>query len=132
MEAMAEIYREATLVAVPSVWPEPIATIGLEVLRYGLPVVGFDAGGIRDWLRDGETGFLIPWMDVPAMAARIDELLSDKEKAKRLGAQGREFVNRVYAFDPYIQRMKRLFHALIEKQEPAECDRGLAQPETGC
>jgi glycosyltransferase involved in cell wall biosynthesis len=131
-DKMAEIYREASMVVVPSVWPEPIATIGLEVLRYGLPVVGFDAGGIRDWLRDDKTGFLIPWMDLPAMATRIDELLNDKEKAKRLGAQGRTFVNQVYAFDPYIQRMKRLFHALIEKQAPAEADRGLKLTETGC
>ena len=129
-DKMAEIYREATLVAVPSVWPEPIATIGLEVLRYGLPVVGFDAGGIRDWLKDGETGFLIPWMDVPVMAARIDELLTDKEKAKRLGAQGREFVNRAYAFDPYMERMKRVFHTLIEKQKPAESDKGLQLTES--
>ncbi len=112
-DKMADIYREATLVAVPSVWPEPIATIGLEVLRYGLPVVGFDAGGIRDWLRDGETGYLVPWMDVPAMAARIDELLADKDKARRLGAQGREFVNRAYAFDPYMARMKSVFNALM-------------------
>ena len=131
-DKMAEIYREATLVAVPSVWPEPIATIGLEVLRYGLPVVGFDAGGIRDWLRDGETGFLIPWMDVTAMTARIDELLNDKDKAKRLGEQGREFVNRAYAFTPYIERMKRVFHALIEKRSPAESDRGVHHSESAC
>jgi len=124
-DKMSEIYREATLVAVPSVWPEPIATIGLEVLRYGLPVVGFDAGGISDWLKDGETGFLIPWMDIPAMASRIDELLTDKNKARRLGAQGREFVNREYAFDPYISRMMRVLHALIDGQAPALADRGL-------
>ena len=127
---MAEIYREATLVVVPSVWPEPIATIGLEVLRYGLPVVGFDAGGIRDWLKDGETGFLIPWMDIPAMAKRIDELLTDKDKARRLGMQGREFVNREYAFDPYIARMKRVFLAMMEGRVPAAEDRGLGAPVT--
>ncbi len=121
-DQMAELYREATLVAVPSVWPEPIATIGLEVLRYGLPVVGFDAGGIRDWLRDGETGFLIPWMDIPTMAARVDQLLTDKELARRLGAQGRDVVNREYAFDPYIARMKRVFHALMDGRTPAAED----------
>lgn len=112
-EKLEEFYREATLVAVPSLWPEPIATIGLEVLRYGLPVVGFDAGGIRDWLRDGETGFLIPWMDLGGMAQKIDYLLSHKDEARRLGEQGREFVNREYAFEPYIERMKAMFGQLI-------------------
>jgi glycosyltransferase involved in cell wall biosynthesis len=112
-DQLAEYYREATLVAVPSLWPEPIATIGLEVLRYGLPVVGFDAGGIRDWLRDGETGFLIPWMDLRAMAEKIDYLLAHKDEARRLGEQGRAFVNRDYAFDPYIERMKATFRELM-------------------
>jgi len=111
-EELAGFYADATLVVVPSVWPEPIATIGLEVLRYGLPVVGFDAGGIRDWLRDGETGYLIPWMDTRLMAERLDYLLSHKDVARRLGEQGREFVNRVYDFDAYIARMKETFHAL--------------------
>ncbi|HAS83699.1 MAG TPA: glycosyltransferase family 1 protein [Verrucomicrobia bacterium] len=112
-EQLASYYREATLVAVPSLWPEPIATIGLEVLRYGLPVVGFDAGGIRDWLRDGETGFLIPWMDLPAMAEKIDHLLANKSEARRLGEQGRLFVNREYAFEPYIERMRQTFAGMI-------------------
>ena len=118
-EKLAGFYKEATVVAVPSVWPEPIATIGLEVLRYGLPVVGFDAGGIRDWLRDGETGFLIPWMDIPAMAEKIDFLLAHKEEARRLGAQGREFVNREYAFEPYVERMKTMFHTLTRAVAPS-------------
>jgi glycosyltransferase involved in cell wall biosynthesis len=112
-ERLASFYQDSTLVAIPSLWPEPIATVGLEVLRYGLPVVGFDAGGIRDWLRDGETGFLIPWMDLRMMAEKIDYLLSHKAEARRLGEQGRTFVNSEYAFDPYIQRMKNMFLQLI-------------------
>ena len=111
-EKLAEYYRDATLVTAPSVWPEPIATIGLEVLRYGLPVVGFDAGGMRDWLRDGETGFLIPWMDTAKMAEKIDFLLANKDEARRLGRQGREFVNREYDFAAYIARMKAMFRQL--------------------
>jgi glycosyltransferase involved in cell wall biosynthesis len=113
-EELIGFYADASLVVVPSVWPEPIATVGLEVLRCGLPVVGFDAGGIRDWLRDGETGYLIPWMDTRVLAERIDVLLKDKELARRLGEQGREFVDRVYDFNAYIARMKKTFHALME------------------
>lgn len=118
-ETLATYYRDATLVAVPSVWPEPIATIGLEVLRYGLPVVGFDAGGIRDWLRDGETGFLVPWMDTARMADRIDFLLAHKAEARRLGAQGRAWVNEAYAFEPYIRRMTEFFRGLTARGSAA-------------
>jgi glycosyltransferase involved in cell wall biosynthesis len=64
-------YRDASLVAVSFVWPEPIATIGLEVMRYGLPVVASNAGHIPGWLHDNETGRLVPWGDVPAYAAAM-------------------------------------------------------------
>ena len=55
---------------------------------HGLPVVAFDAGGIREWLFDGENGFLVPWKDTDRFAERIEQLLRDKELARRLGRRG--------------------------------------------
>ena len=104
-EELSAIYENATLGTVPSVWPEPIATVGLEFLRHGLPVVGFDAGGIKDWLKDDETGYLIPWMDIEKMAEKIDLLLTDKTLARKLGKQGKDFVNREYNFGNYINKL---------------------------
>ena len=105
-EELKAYYRDASLVAVSSVWPEPIATIGLEVMRYGLPVVAFDAGGIPDWLHHEETGLLVPWGDVDIYAASIDRLLADKTLARRLGAQGRVYVNKHYDFEEYLARLE--------------------------
>ncbi len=102
-------YRECSVVALSSVWPEPIATIGLEVMRYALPVVAFDAGGIKDWLIDGHNGFLVPWMDRPAYAARLDQLLQDKDLARQLGANGLHLVSERYDFDGYIRDLESLF-----------------------
>ena len=69
-------------------WPEPIATIGLEVMRYALPVVAFDSGGIKDWLHNGVNGYLVPWMDIDRYAARIDELLENKDRLERWASGG--------------------------------------------
>lgn len=112
-ENLIEYYREATLVVVPSVWPEPIATIGLEVGRYGLPVVAFDAGGISDWLHDGQNGFLIPWKNIPAMGHAIQTLICDKTLAKKMGQTARELVNRDFDFKSYIDRMEQTFLSLV-------------------
>jgi glycosyltransferase involved in cell wall biosynthesis len=106
---LKDYYRDTSAVLISSVWPEPIATIGLEVMRYALPVISFDAGGIKDWLHDGINGYLIPWMDTGAFAARIDELLNDKAKAKEMGERGLEIVSRDYDFDDYLARLENLF-----------------------
>jgi glycosyltransferase involved in cell wall biosynthesis len=113
-EELKSYYRECSVVALSSVWPEPIATIGLEVMRYALPVVGFDAGGIKDWLKDGENGFLVPWMDRDAFAGRLDELLQDKEKARRLGENGLRFVSERYDFDSYIGDLEDMFGRVVD------------------
>jgi glycosyltransferase involved in cell wall biosynthesis len=108
-EELKGYYRECSVVALSSVWPEPIATIGLEVMRYALPVVGFDAGGIKDWLKDGHNGYLVPWMDKEVFAQRLDELLKDKAKARQLGENGFQFVSERYDFPGYIQDLESLF-----------------------
>jgi glycosyltransferase involved in cell wall biosynthesis len=51
---------EATVLAVPSVWPEPFGLVGLEAAARGVPAVAFDTGGIRQWLRHDVSGFLVP------------------------------------------------------------------------
>jgi len=91
-EQLKNYFLEATMLAVSSVWPEPFGLVGREAMFHGLPVVGFDAGGIREWLLDGENGFLVPWSDTDSMAMRIDQLLCDKDLARRLGARGLELV----------------------------------------
>lgn len=111
-EELKEYYRECSVVALSSVWPEPIATIGLEVMRYALPVVAFDAGGIKDWLLDGHNGYLVPWMDRAAFAARIDELLADKAKARRMGEAGLQLVSERYQFRQYILDLEAMFEGV--------------------
>ena len=115
-EELKTYYRECSVVAISSVWPEPIATIGLEVMRYALPVVAFDAGGIKDWLLDGQNGYLIPWMDRPRFAAQLRKLLTDKPLARQLGLNGLRLVSERYDFDGYIQDLEKMFQRVIAGQ----------------
>lgn len=108
-ETLQNYYRDASLFVLSSLWPEPIATIGLEVMRFALPVVAWDAGGIRDWLIDGHNGYLVPWKDTTAYAARIDELLADKAKARTMGQHGLALVSERYNFDDYLANLEALF-----------------------
>jgi glycosyltransferase involved in cell wall biosynthesis len=132
-EELKAYYRECSVVALSSVWPEPIATIGLEVMRYALPVVAFDAGGIKDWLIDGHNGFLVPWMDRDCFARRLDELLGDKEKARRFGENGFALVSERYDFPAYIAGLEAMFDRAIAENQAAAgrgADRG-SSPRSG-
>jgi glycosyltransferase involved in cell wall biosynthesis len=122
-EIMKEFTLQASVLVVSSVWPEPFGLVGPEALSYGVPVVAFDAGGIREWLIDGENGFLVPWMDTDAMGERVERLLRDKELARRLGRRGREMVNNQHNVERQIDALEQVlldaFHeATTAPREP--------------
>ena len=118
-QAELKIYhRNASVAVVSSVWPEPFGAVGLEAMRCGLPVVGFDAGGISEWLLDGETGYLVPWMDRQQFAGRIETLLRNKKLARTLGENGRELAESRFGFSTYIRDLEILL-ARVAHTPPA-------------
>jgi glycosyltransferase involved in cell wall biosynthesis len=116
---IAAYYREASVAVMSSVWPEPFGATGLEAMRCGLPVVAFNAGGIREWLIDGWNGFLVPWMDRDRFAASVEELLSDKALARKMGAHGRQWVGERFGFPKYISGLEDLFQRVSARTSAA-------------
>jgi glycosyltransferase involved in cell wall biosynthesis len=55
-------------------------------------VVASAVGGLRDLVKDGETGLLVPTGDPKALRAAIDRLLADEDLRRRLGRAAREHI----------------------------------------
>jgi len=69
-----DLMRQADLLAVPSLWPEPFGLVGIEAGALGLPAVAYAVGGIPDWLIVGESGELAP-SDPPTPAGLADAMI---------------------------------------------------------
>jgi glycosyltransferase involved in cell wall biosynthesis len=63
----------------------------LEAAACATPVVASNSPGIRESVRAGETGYLVPHGDVAAMAHAMDRLASSRELVEQLGRQARRF-----------------------------------------
>jgi glycosyltransferase involved in cell wall biosynthesis len=63
----------------------------LEAAACATPVVASNSPGIRESVRDGHTGFLVPHGDVAAMGAAMRRLASDPSLVATLGREAREF-----------------------------------------
>ena len=114
-EQLVEYYREASVAVVSSVWPEPCGAVGLEAMRYALPVVGFDAGGIREWLISGYNGYLVPWMDTDAFAKRVEELLLNKKFAREMGERGLRLVDNRFNFSAYMSSLEAILKEVVDE-----------------
>jgi glycosyltransferase involved in cell wall biosynthesis len=63
----------------------------LEAAACATPVIAANSPGIRESVIDGETGFLVPEDDPPAMAAAMRGLIESPSLVSSLGAAGRRF-----------------------------------------
>jgi glycosyltransferase involved in cell wall biosynthesis len=95
----------STLVAVPSLWPEPFGLMGIEAQARGRPVVAYDVGGISEWM--GDAGILVPREDEPALAAAM-ETVSDSARWPAYSAAALRQA-RAYAARDHVDALIRLF-----------------------
>jgi len=63
----------------------------LEAAACGTPSLAADTSALRESVRDGETGFLVPYGDVPGLAGAMRRLATDRALVERLGRAARTF-----------------------------------------
>jgi glycosyltransferase involved in cell wall biosynthesis len=101
-EQLAEEFANASVVVVPSLWPEPFGLVGIEALAAGRPVVASATGGIEDWLDDGISGLCVTPGDVEELARALNELLADPDRQRAMGIAGRDAVNRRFSPERHV------------------------------
>lgn len=106
-------YSNASLVVLPSIWPEPFGIVGIEAMAYQRPVVAFDVGGISEWLQNEETGFLVKSKDVKGLAEKIEFLLKRPDIAEKYGEKGVELVKNRFEKHIHLNHLFSLFEKAI-------------------
>jgi glycosyltransferase involved in cell wall biosynthesis len=91
-DQLANELANASVVVVPSLWPEPFGLVGIEAFAAGRPAVASSTGGIEDWLEDGVSGLTVPPGDAGRLAQALNELLADPERQRQMGEAGRRAV----------------------------------------
>jgi glycosyltransferase involved in cell wall biosynthesis len=124
---LPNFYRQADVLCLPS-QHESLGIVYLEAMACGCPVVATTAGGAPEAVVDGETGILVPPLDVSAVRAALDLVLSDASLRRRMGEAGRKRVENYFAMDKYILRILAAYQKAIDssrtklsRSKGAEC-----------
>jgi glycosyltransferase involved in cell wall biosynthesis len=104
-QALARELAEASVVAIPSLWPEPFGLVGIEAFAAGRPVVASATGGIVEWLDDGVSGLTVPAGDARALARALEELLEDTERQRVMGEAGRRAVGERFSAQRHVEAL---------------------------
>ena len=81
-------YSAADVFALPSYY-ESFGLVALEAMACGAPVVASRVGGLKTFVENGVTGYLIPWRCPEPFAQRLDMLLANPSLREKLGKAGR-------------------------------------------
>ena len=88
----------ASMLVLPS-FREGLPQVILEAYACGVPVIATDVGGVKDVLRDGENGFLLPPMQSEAIVRAASNLLEDETLQAAIGATNRRIAVERYDLD---------------------------------
>lgn len=89
-------FDESDIYVLPS-FHEGMATSVLEAMALGLPILSRPVGGIKDFFKNGEMGFLVSSLEAKDFADIIQCLINDPEKVKKISQ-----VNRIYAREHFL------------------------------
>jgi len=104
-------YAAADVFVLPSAF-EPWGLVVNEAMCFGLPVVVSDkvgAGG--DLVQDGVNGFITPARDITVLAQRLDDLLADGERRRRMGEASQRIVS-AWSHDDAARGLVRCLEAI--------------------
>ena len=109
---LCPLLHQASLLVLSSL-VEGLPNVLLEAMAAGLPVVATQVEGVPEVVVPGQTGWLVPPRDVPALAAAISQALADPEMRRAFGRAGRERVKRDFSFAAMVSRFEEVLHHLL-------------------
>jgi glycosyltransferase involved in cell wall biosynthesis len=108
-EDLALELAEASVVVMPSLWPEPAGLVGIEAQAAGRPVIASSTGGVGDWLQDGVNGLCVRPGDARDLARALDELLDDPDRQAAMGAAGRQIVGERFTLGHHLAALLQAY-----------------------
>jgi glycosyltransferase involved in cell wall biosynthesis len=107
-EEVVPLYQAATATIVPSE-DEGLGLVAVESMLCETPVIAFRSGGITDVVVDGETGVLTPPGDIAALAAAMDAMVRDADRAAAFGHAGRRAAVARFTLEKVASRYRAIY-----------------------
>ncbi len=112
-DRIADHYRRADIFVTATTW-EGMPNTVLEAMACGLPVVGTQASGLHELVRDGVNGYLVPMKDPSALAKALARLLDNGYERRRMGRQSRKLAEREFAWEYIAEQYVKVYEQVTQ------------------
>jgi len=111
---LAALYRQHDALLYTAEWEEPFATVPLEAMACGLPVIGASIGGARELFRHGENSFIYSPGDASELASRIQELQMQPALRRQMAETAQAEALSKYNETTVVDQIENYLNASIE------------------
>lgn len=112
-EHMHCVFKQATLVVLPTVYREGVPKVLIEAASVGRALVATDMPGCREIVRHKYNGLVVPPGDVDALLMAIVQLVEDDRERKQMGARGRQMVIQDFSLDKVVKKTFKVYKSLL-------------------
>lgn len=89
----------------------------IEAQAGNLAVVSTDVGGVRDIVKEGETGYIVPKNNVTLFSEKLLFLIENDETRKRFSKNGWNFVREKFHYKTLVKNVNEYYKELLEKKK---------------
>ncbi|MDP4161166.1 MAG: glycosyltransferase family 4 protein, partial [Bacillota bacterium] len=114
-DAMREM-AECDVFVLPS-WKEAFGIVYLEAMAHGKPIIGTLGEGISEIFAQEDVGIAVPPKDVSALTKGIRELFRHQDKAREMGARGKDLVYRKFTWRYNAQQTHEVYLKAMRKSK---------------
>ena len=110
---LESLYRQCFAVVFPSLWAEPAGLVTLEAYSHYRPIIASAVGAIPEHVKDSKTGILVSPLNIPQLAAAINQLALNYPQTRLMGEMGNAWFQEDFTMDVHFQHLAAIYDQTI-------------------
>ena len=115
--AKINLYEEASVYFLPTYYQEGMPNSVVEAMAFGLPVVTRPVGGIKDFFKNGKTGFFTESKDPRAFSDYIEKLYLDKGLRETMSFFNHNYAQERFMASKVAKRLEGIYSDVLQHQD---------------
>ena len=112
---LIKLYQEAIATLYPIEWPEPFGLVMAESLACGTPVIVFDFGSAKEVVKDGKTGFVVPFLNKEGKK-NIEGLIEAVKKIKEIKREDcATWVKENFSIEKMVKSYEKIYYEISKE-----------------
>ena len=111
-----ELLAAVDVLALPTLWPDPLPRVVMEAMAAGRAVVAYEDGGVSEMVVNGETGLLCRPGEVDDLSRAIVEMAANEALRNRFGEAGRKRARELFSVKRHVNRVEQVLRETMSSK----------------